>query len=236
MLAAWVRIAVVTDSREDVDLLSEAFDKRKVFTLYSSFTTMDVIKKANLDQSAAVFINLDDDTQTLIFLLNCRKHFSDQIRFGVVLDRGELVPTFESAGASIVVCKNEMASKLIASFIFEPEVAKFTEDLIASAVTDDNFDIQQLQVNESNPFRGQTYDATFFEMKKRYDAILIGLASLQNGTRVLHKTPNDPALTIEVNDYMILIVSGRNADRIAGDFGVTEGCHDRYEPSALKTG
>lgn len=232
MLTAGVRVAVVTESRDQVDLIAEAYNKSQVFTLYSSFTSMDVIEKANLEESTAVFINLEDDAQTLVFLLNCRKHFGEYVQFGVVLDSGELKSTFEKAGASIVVCKNDLCSKLVASYIFEPQVARFTEDLIASAVGHDDFDIQQFYVTGSNPVRGKSYEAAFFELKKSYDALLIGLTTRRNGVRVLHKTPDDPSLNVAEGDYLILIVSGQNVERLTESFGVTEGYHKTLEQAA----
>mgnify|MGYP000618456289 CR=1 FL=1 len=230
MLAAGVRLAIITDSRDDIDFLAEAFDKREVYTLFSNFMSMEVLENANIVEAKVVFVNLPDDTASLVFLLNSISHFGSEINFGVVLDEKSLVPTFKRAGAGIVFCKNELSSKLIASYIFEPEVAKFTEDLIASAVDSDDFDIQQFMVLEKNPYCDKNYDSVFFDLKSKFDAILIGMVTWENGERVTLKNPDSPSLIIRKGEYLIIVVNGLSAGLIASEFGINEGTHPDLEP------
>ena len=230
MLAAGVRVAIITDSRDDIDFLAEEFDKREVYTLFSNFRSMEVLENANLVEAKAVFVNLSDDAASLVFLLNSIAHFGDGLNLGAVLDDQALVPTFKRAGAGIVFCKNELSSKLIASYVFEPQVAIFVEDLIASAVHSDDFDIQQFMVLESNPYCGKDYDSTFFDLKAKFDGILIGLVTWENGERVILKNPDSPELIIGKGEYLIIVVNGSNADLIADEFGINEGTHSDLEP------
>jgi len=169
-------VAIITDTRDDIDFLAEEFDKREVYTLFSNFRSMEVLENANLVEAK--------------------------------------------------MC----SSKLIASYVFEPLVAKFAEDLIASAVHSDDFDIQQFMVLESNPYCGESYDSTFFDLKAKFDGILIGLVTWENGERVLLKNPDSPELIIRKGDYLIIVVNGSNADLIADEFGINEGTHSDLEP------
>ena len=168
-----------------------------------------------------VFVNLDDDTDKLVYVLNIKKIY-EGLKFIVTLDNANLKNTFYSAGVTYAVSKNELASKLLASYIFEPDVAGFNEEILAYAETDDEYDMKEYQVNEKNPLVGQHYEKVFYDLKKDYNAILVAIVKIVEGKRVLHKNPEED-LIINPGDYLLMILNNKASKKMARIFRIHEG-------------
>lgn len=118
--------------------------------------------------------------------------------------------------------KYELSSKLLASYIFEPDVAALGEELLSYAKSDDDYDIKEYLIIEDHPLIGEDYNSAFFDLKKRFNTVLLGISKLTNGTRELIKNPEDNIL-IGKGDYLILICNGKHEEPITSFFGVEEG-------------
>jgi voltage-gated potassium channel len=171
-----------------------------------------------------VFVNLEDDTEKLVYILNLKKTFKD-LKYIVSLDNADLKQTFVSAGVTYALSKNEIASKLLASYIFEPDVAIFNEEIIAVAETDELYDIKQYQVLKSNPYIGMKYEKVFFDVKRACNAVLVGMVKCQDDNRVLLKNP-EGEVTIEEKDYLLLLVNGLGEKNLTKLFHTKEGLID----------
>lgn len=215
------RCAVITDNRNDIDLINETYDKKHVFTLFADYNNFDIFKKANIANSAIVYVNLPDDTAKLVHILNLKKHFKN-IRFVVTLDNANLKSTFHSAGVTHAVSKNEISSKLLASYIFEPDVAKYSEDILSFAENDIDYDIKEYRVVPENPLAGRTYNDVFYEVKREYNAVLIGISKITEHGRELLKNPKED-VTINVGDFLIVIMNGESTRKMKNIFQVEEG-------------
>lgn len=196
LVLAEIKIAVILDQRSQLDLLAESYERSQVYFLLADQHNFELARKANIEAASIVFVNLDDDTDKLVYLANSKKFYHRPIKYAVVANDHELVPAFNAAGADIVLSRDEIDAKLTASFIFEPEVAKYTEQLISSASDEDSFDVQQYRVIAKNRFKDRYYLDAFFEIKKQFDALLIGLATTIEGERVVLGNPDDPELKI----------------------------------------
>jgi voltage-gated potassium channel len=222
ILLAGNRIAIVTNNKSDIDQIYTIFPKDKVFVLFTDLTHYADYSKVNLDKARSVFINLNNDSETLVFVINMKKHYSD-IDYIISLQNVELKETFQAVGVKHVLGKNEIASKLVASYVFEPDVADFTEDLIATSGNDDDYDIQQYKVLSENPYAGKNYLDSFISLKRDYNSILIGLSKFGlDGKRVLLKNPGEHTI-IEENDYMLIISDGLAKKNLEKIFQVSEG-------------
>lgn len=215
------KCAIVTDRRNDIELINETYDKRNIYTLFADYNNFEMLKKANINAAAIVYVNLEDDTQKLVHILNMKKHFVD-LKYVVTLENSNLKNTFHSAGVTHAVSKNEIASKLLASYIFEPDVAKYSEDILSFAENDFDYDIKEYRVVEENPFLGANYTEAFFNIKKNYNAILIGISKITEHGRELLKNPRED-ITINKGDYLILIMNGESTRKMTGVFNVEEG-------------
>jgi voltage-gated potassium channel len=217
IVASGVKVAVVTDKKEDVEAISLNFEKDRVFTLYSSFETFENLDKVNISKAAKVFVNFEDDTKMLVYILDLKNHFTD-LEIIVSLNNVSFKNTFNSAGVLYAVAREEIAAKLVASYIFEPEVAALTEDLMASASKKDDFDMVEFKVTAENPYLNKDYEYAFVNIRKQYSSVLLGIYKDDK----LYKNPTEP-LIISVNDYLILMTNGESVPKIERDFNTMQG-------------
>jgi voltage-gated potassium channel len=221
LVGAGKQVAVVTKDRNNIDMIREYYKEDKVYALFSDYNNFDLLEKSNITDASIVFINLNDDTEKLVYVINIKKHFPN-LSYVVTLDNGNLKNTFQAAGVMYTISKNEISSKLLASYIYEPDVALFTEELIAYAHEDHEYDMKQVMVKNDNPFAGLYYEKAFFDLKKSCNVVLIGLVKNIDGKRKLIKNP-EGSLKIEVGDYMVLMMDGKGADRLRKQFHIEEG-------------
>ena len=216
------RAAIVTDKKDDVDIIKETYSTKQVFVLFSDFNNLEILRKVNIQESSIVFVNLPDDTAKLVHILNLKKQF-ENLEFVVSLDNADLKKTFQTAGVTHTIAKNEIASKLLASYIFEPDVAAYSEDILSYAETDDEFDIKEYRVVLENPHINKNYEDAFLEFKKSYNCILIGISKKKaDGKRSLFKNPSSDII-IEKGDYMLVITDIKSSLKLEEDFKIKEG-------------
>lgn len=220
LVSAGKKVAIVTREKDNIDLIKEIYSTQKIFTLFSDISNPEILEKVNISESAIVFINTDNDTEKLVHLLNIKKHFAKP-KFIVSIDNADLKHTFESAGVTYTISKNGLASKLLASYIFEPHVASYNEEIIAYAQTDEQYDMKEFEVIPGNPFVNHYYNKVFFDLKKECNAIVVGIVKNSEGNK-LYKNP-DFSMKIEVKDYLLMIVNRKSEKLIGKLFGTKEG-------------
>lgn len=215
------KVAIITNVFNDIDLLKESYDPKLVYTLYADLNNFDLVAKANLEDASNVFINLVDDTEKLVYILNLKKHFGE-LKFVVTLENSSLKQTFHTAGTTYIISKNEITSKLLASYIFEPDVAEYSEDIMSYAEADDDHDIKEFKVIYANPYCNRNYIDAFIELKKNTNSILIGISKTVKGYRKLIKNPVDN-IKIEEGDYLIMITTKKAESDLQQIFKIEEG-------------
>lgn len=224
LTGAGKQVAIVTKTKTDIDFIRENYSPSKVFSLYTDYNTIEHLQKANIEDSSIVFVNLEDDTEKLVYILNLKKTFND-LRYIVSLDNADLKQTFVAAGVTYALSKNEIASKLLASYIFEPDVAIFNEEIIAVAESDELYDIKQYQVLKSNPYVGMPYEKVFFDLKRACNAVLVGIVKCKENNRTLIKNPEHDVV-VEETDYLLLLVNGLGEKNLNQLFHTKEGLVD----------
>ena len=173
-------------------------------------------------ESSVVFVNLPDDTEKLVYILNLKKAY-ENLEFVVTIENSNLKNTFIGAGVTNAISPNEISSKILASYMFEPDVASYTEDIMSFAKNENDYDIKQFLVTHDNPYLNKTYQESFFDLKKRYNTILIGISKKdKNGNRKLIKNPLGE-VGINLGDYLIVILNGTSFELILKVFNVEEG-------------
>jgi len=217
IVASGVKVAIVTKNKEDIESISSNFKKENVFVLLSDFEKFEDLNKVNITKASKVFLDFKDDTEMLVYILDLKNHYSD-IEIIVSLNNVSFKKTFSSAGVLYAVAREEIAAKLVASYIFEPEVAALTEDLMASASKKDDFDLIELKVSKNNPYLNKEYDFAFVDIRKQYASVLLGIYK----DNVLHKNPIEP-MTITENDYLLIMTNGENEPVLEADFKVAQG-------------
>ncbi len=225
LLDANQKIAIVTDNKDEVDMIYELFDKKEkeVFVLFANLYDYKSFKKANITKSNMVFVNLQNDDKKLMAILNLKRHYEEKIKIMVILDESDLKDTFRTAGVTYALSKNEFVSKIMASYIFEPSVAEYTVDLISHAEGAKDFDIQEFKVTDGNKFIGAKYGTLFEEITREYRSLPIGLVKTEGDKINLLKLPSMD-LTIEEGDYVIFINNGESYKALKKDiFKVEQG-------------
>ena len=222
LIGANKNVAIVTNNKDDISIIHERYDKKTVYTLFSDFENTDLLKKANIEKSSVVFVNLTDDTQKLVFVLNMKKIFNN-LDFVVTLENSNLKNTFITAGVTNAISPLEISSKILASYMFEPDVATYTEDIMSFAHTPTDYDIKQFLVTYDNPYLKKSYHKSFIDIKSRFNGILIGMVKKDSeGKRRIIKNPLRD-YEINLGDYLIIIVNGNSFELIQKAFNVQEG-------------
>jgi voltage-gated potassium channel len=220
LIGAGRDIAIVTKDRGSIDIIREYYGD-KVYTLFADYNNFDILRKANPEKASIVFINLNDDTEKLVYIINIKKHFAN-LNYVVTLDNGNLKNTFHAAGITYAISKNEISSKLLASYIYEPDVALFSEEIIAFAHSNEEYDMKQFLVTSNNPLNGMPYEKAFFDVKKQCNVVLIGIVKVQGGAHVLLKNPEGD-VRIETGDYLLMLMNGKGQEKLNRVFHITEG-------------
>ncbi|PKQ62740.1 hypothetical protein BZG02_11055 [Labilibaculum filiforme] len=217
MVHAGQKVAFVTNTKSDLDLIADLYSSKNTFSLFADYSNIEALNKVNIDRAKRIFVNFDDDSETLVFVINLKKRFP-KANVVVTCLNPSLKDTFVNAGIVHVIAESEVASKLVASYLFEPYVAMYTEDLIATSFADEDTDIQQYVIEEDCDFSGEEYITAFMKLKMDYNAILIGMVKAGQ----LIKNPTK-GTRIETGDYLILISSGEAKISLEKFFGVKEG-------------
>jgi len=217
-------VAIILDDKKEIDLILEHYSHKPklIYTLYSEFDNFEMIKKSNIEDAKMVFVNGKTDTDKLVHVLTLKGEYPE-LNYIVTLDNSNLRETFHNAGVTYPISKLEISSKLLASYIFEPDVAAFGEELMSYAATDDDFDIKQFYIKELHEYADKSYNEVFFDLKSRFNTILIGLSRTEkDGSKTLIKNPEQDLL-IQKKDYVIIITKGKQEQRLEDFFDVREG-------------
>lgn len=216
------KVSVVTNNKNDVELIQEKYNSKNVYVLFSDYNNYELIKKTNIEEATIVFVNMYNDTDKLVYVLNLKKTFP-KAEFVVTLENGDLKDTFISAGVSNTISVQEISSKLLASYMFEPDVASYSEEILSYAQSDGDYDIKQLLITPNNPYNGKAYNEVFFELKRRYNSVMIGITKRDKyGNKKLIKNPLGD-LKIHTGDYLIIILNGKAFKLLKRAFDVEEG-------------
>lgn len=222
LISVGKQVAIVTNNRTDIDFIVEKYHNQNVFTLYNDLKNIELLNKVNISNSSIVFVNLEDDTEKLVYILNLKK-IHPGLDFVVTLDNGDLKNTFYSAGVVNAISKHEIASKLLASYMFEPDVAQYSESILSIADSDGDYDIKQFLITDQNPYVEKPYNDAFFDLKSKYNAIVIGITKRDKfGKKKLIKNPLGD-LKISKGDYLLMILNVKSYSLVKKVFGVTEG-------------
>lgn len=214
------RIVVVTPDRDAIDTIHERFSDA-VFPLHADFDDAALLSRVNLRKADRALLNIESDTDALIYLLNLRKDFPD-VEFVVATQNEELRETIENAGLTKAVSATTNAAHLIASVIFEPDVAIFAQELITTGQDDSDYDLQQYEIQPDSPAVDLSYGELFRTLYDTRDVVPIGVVKPGPDGSTLHKLPEDD-LSLSVGDILILIARGADVAPLQQEWTLTLG-------------
>lgn len=216
------KVAIITQQTDAREVIQETFDPGNVQVHLSELNDWSTFKTVNIEKSFRVFVNLDSEEDSLVAILNL-KGLYDNLEFDVVLNNPELEDTFYAAGVTYAVSTRNLASKLTAGHLFEPEVATYTSDLLSASDEAGEHDIQQYELLESNEYVGQTWGDLFWDLKETLNCVPIGIGRASDeGSRDLTKLPPDDR-PLHAGDHIILITEDTKESDLESFFGTDEG-------------
>ena len=221
LLSANQTVCIISNNHGKVEQIEETYYDKSVITLCTPYNNFEKVRELEVEQASIVLINIEEDTKKLIYILNLRKHFPD-VRIVAPIQNANLKDTFINAGVVYPLSNEEISAKLFASYLFEKDVAIFLNDILTFASDEEENDIQQYQVTKDNPFLDHTYFDAFVELRKNYNAILIGISKTEGDKRRLLKNPPNET-PIRLGDYLIIIINHRTMNKIRESFGSEEG-------------
>ena len=217
------QVAIITQQTEAREVIREAFAPQHVQVYLSQLNDWSTFEQVNIEQSVKVFINLDSEEDSLVAILNLKALY-DGLEFDVVLENPELEETFYAAGVTYAVSTQNLASKLTASHLFEPEVATFTSDLLSASEKNNDHDIQQYELLASNDYVGQTWGNLFWDVKEQLNCVLIGLGRPRADDPKNELTKVPPAdMRLQAGDHVVLITAAEKEEALESFFGTDEG-------------
>lgn len=172
------RVAVVTETAEEVANVRTLGPKSRLYVTYGNAADLDILRRANVPVATAVIVCTPDDASNMIASLNVRS-IAARVRIVVSVARPELRETLRSAGVTYVASPSDMGGRLCASAAFEPDVATTLEDVSAADVQSD---MQEYMIDAKTPISTQTVGEAEQMVREASDALLIGYARpLANG-------------------------------------------------------
>jgi len=215
------RIAIVTHNKDEIDLIYNQFGKENTFALFADYNNLEALEKVNVNKAAAVFISIPDDAQVLLYVLDFKQRYPNP-QIVVSIENSKLKDTFKSVGVTYAVARNEIASKMVASYMFEPDVATLTSDLMTASRSKVDYDMMEYRVKKENKFANREYIDLFIEMKKTFNAILVAISRKLDGSWNLMANPPENEKILP-EDYVILMCDGSTKKQLEEAFGVEEG-------------
>ncbi|NEX18362.1 MAG: hypothetical protein C1943_17585 [Halochromatium sp.] len=215
------QVIVLADDHKIVERITSAYDDRQVIAIEMDFLNLEEIKKIPMERAFGVYVNLASDRERLLFIYRLREFFDDVSIISPVVNP-ELKESFSVNRQIFPLSRDEISAKILASHLFERDVATYLNELLSPALSDDDHDIQQYRVSQDNPFCNQMYGDVFISLKKKYNVVLIGVSKQTSQGYQLRKNPPDETL-IQEGDYLIVILNGKASHELDAAFGVIEG-------------
>jgi voltage-gated potassium channel len=218
LLFANKKIAVITEDQEEVSNIRMKGNRKDLAVIFGDPSNDEVLLRAGTKRALTVIICTEDDTKNLIVSLHVKK-LNPRCRIIVSIKREELRKTLEVAGVTYILSPYQMSGRLVASAAFEPEVAKFVED-VSTATR--GYDLQQFVVSPNTPAAGKFIGAFSEELKKNSNTTLVAISKPKKGRMSLIPNP-DAKIKINPGDILIILGTNDQLDRTSKYLGIRQG-------------
>ena len=218
LLYADKKIAIITEDQEEVSNIRMKGHRKNLAVIYGDPSSDEVLLRAGTKRAKTVIICTDDDTKNLIVSLHIKK-VNPKCRIIVSIKREELRKTLEVAGVTYILSPFQMSGRLVASAAFEPEVAKFVED-VSTATR--GYDLQQFNIDADTPAAGKFIGAFSEELKTKTNTTLVAISKPHKGRMGLIPNP-DSKIKINSGDILVILGTNDQLDRTSKYLGLRQG-------------
>jgi len=203
-------LTIVVNNEADLKTIKQLYPDKNCFAFLSELNDFDNLNKVNITDAKRVYVSFENDTDTLVYTISLKKKY-DLVKCVVAIENIELKASFNYLGVQFIIPKKEIVSKFIASYIFEPNVALLTEDLISTSNTEENLDICESVLTQNHELIGAPYFDTYVNLKKNKGIVLVAVSR----NFELIKNPEDN-FELKENDVLIYIANGKNKHAVVG--------------------
>lgn len=197
-------LAIVVNQESDLKTIRQIYSDKKCFVLLADLNDYKALEKINITSSRRVYISFENDTDSLVYTISLKKQF-ENVNCVVAIENIELKSSFNYLGVQFIIPKKEIVSKFIASYIFEPNVAMLTEDLISTSNDKTNLDICETKLSGNHTYINRNFLETYIDLKEKSGITLVALSRED----ILIKNPENDMILKE-NDVLLYIANGEN--------------------------
>lgn len=216
LLDAGRSVAVLCQSLEEVTLARRLARRGALFATVGDASQELLREKLNADRCVSVVIATGDDSQNIIASLNVRA-INASARIVVAIQAEALRQTLEASGATYVASPHELSGRLVASAAFEPEVARFVEDVTSGAMG--GADLQQYT---AAPFAGTTVRALREQLLALDGPLLVAVGRRDaHGYTVVPNPRGEMVLAAE--DQVVVLGDAAQNKRLRARYGIDQG-------------
>ena len=209
LLATEQQVVVITNDQDDIPVIQDLGTKKQVYTVFGEYSNAVILERANIEEARTVIVATGEDTKNLITALTIKGR-NPAVRIIVSIREEELKQTLYSAGVTYVSSPAEMTGRLVASAAFEPQVARFVEDITSATA---GFDLLQYPVTEGFFALGLTVAQFRDKMDPIDGPLLVSLVKYRPKTGVDRDSPQsweqipnpDEKLKIDLGDIIIVL-------------------------------
>ncbi len=221
IIAAGFNVALLTDSEDSITDIRSVLSDDRLFVVYGQFESDVAYDRLNLPEAAGVILLCEDDTRTLVVVLQLRELRPD-VKITAYIQNSRLRRTVENAGVSYVVSPNEVIGRMIASATFEPDVSTFLEDILSTTTSTDDLDIQEYRLREHHELVGVAFGAAYDLLHRKTGARLLTYSRhRERGWTIERGLAVDDVLAAD--DYLILLANADGARALTHFLGVEQG-------------
>jgi voltage-gated potassium channel len=215
LLAAGRDVALICDDAADL-AVAQRYGPRPNFYATAGEISQDVLRdRLNAVHASTGVVATDDDTANIVAALNLRA-VNPKIRVVVAVKAEALRQTLIASGVTYVASPFELSGRLVASAAFEPEVARFVDDISSGL---GGYDLAQFS---AEPFAGKSVEDIRRELIDAGGPLLVGVARFRDGAYDLMPHPPGDHV-VAAHDHLLVVCDKDQADVLTTRYGVRHG-------------
>lgn len=216
LLDAGRSVAVLCAHAEEVPLARRQGERGPLFVTVGDPSQETLRDKLNADRAVSAVIATGDDSLNIVSSLNFRA-LNASARIVVAVQAEALRQTLVASGATYVASPHELSGRLVASAAFEPEVARFVEDVTSGALG--GSDLQQYP---AAAFAGSTVREVRELLLGFEGPLLVAVGRPKgDGFSVIPNPRGD--LTLEEGDHVVVLGDAAQNRRLRDRYGLSQG-------------
>jgi voltage-gated potassium channel len=206
LLAGGVQVAVLCRTEGDAEAIRALGPPDRLFVTLGEPGPKLLEERLAVKKARTVAVAMDDDTANIVVSLNVHA-LCPETRIVVAVQNEELRSTLIASGVTYVASPFELSGRLVASATFEPEVARFIEDVTSGI--EGTHDLHQLRP-------GRLASRTVAEIRRALleaeGPLLVAVAKAGKTRNALLSNP--PADTVVgADDWLVLLGTEDEARR-----------------------